>query len=75
MWLTVIQSASLLHSIDQRLKDHIRKMVWENNITSVPQMKTLLEVFMKEALFSGHHIPVVNSYCLDEELLLLFFSF
>jgi hypothetical protein len=39
----------------------IRKMVWENNITSVPQMKTLLEVFMKEALFSGHHIPSITN--------------
>jgi hypothetical protein len=36
-------------------------MVWENNITSVPQMKTLLEVFMKEALFSGHHIPAITN--------------
>lgn len=51
----------LIHSIDQRLKDHIRKMVWENNITSVPQMKTLLEVFMKEALFSGHHIRAITN--------------
>ena len=51
----------MLHSIDQRLKDHIRKMVWENNITSVPQMITLFEVFMKEALFSGHHIPAITN--------------
>jgi hypothetical protein len=36
-------------------------MVWENNITSVPQMKTLLEVFMKEALFSGHHIRAITN--------------
>jgi hypothetical protein len=36
-------------------------MVWENNITSVPQMKTLLEVFMKEALFSGHLIPAITN--------------
>ena len=36
-------------------------MVWENNIISVPQMKTLLEVFTKETLFSGHHIPAITN--------------
>ncbi|CAC5364762.1 unnamed protein product [Mytilus coruscus] len=36
-------------------------MVWENNVTSVPQMKVLLEVYMKEALFPGQEIPAITN--------------
>ncbi|CAC5410250.1 SLC32A [Mytilus coruscus] len=53
------KSASLLLGIDDRLKEYIRKMVWEENITSVPQMRVLLEVYMKTTLFQGQDIPAI----------------
>lgn len=36
-------------------------MVWENNVTSVPQMKVLLEVYMKEAIFQGQEILAITN--------------
>ncbi|XP_052083492.1 uncharacterized protein LOC127720780 [Mytilus californianus] len=53
------ESASLLLGIDDRLKEYIRKMVWEENITSVPQMRVLVEVYMKTTLFQGQDIPAI----------------
>ncbi|CAC5382483.1 unnamed protein product [Mytilus coruscus] len=51
--------ASLLLGIDDRLKEYIRKMVWEENITRVQQMRVLLEVYMKTTLFQGQDIPAI----------------
>ncbi|XP_052065632.1 uncharacterized protein LOC127705366 [Mytilus californianus] len=53
------ESASLIPGIDDRLKEYIRKMVWEENITSVPQMRVLLEVYTKTTLFQGQDIPAI----------------
>ncbi|CAC5363962.1 unnamed protein product [Mytilus coruscus] len=52
-------TASLLLGIDDRLKEYIRKMVWEENITRVQQMRVLLEVYMKTTLFQGQDIPAI----------------
>ncbi|CAC5382485.1 unnamed protein product [Mytilus coruscus] len=34
-------------------------MVWKENITSVPQIRVLLEVYMKTTLFQGQDIPAI----------------
>ncbi|XP_069103000.1 uncharacterized protein [Argopecten irradians] len=51
------ESASLVQSLDERLKKHLRTLVWEHNITSGPQMRVLLEVHLKESLFKGEPLP------------------
>ncbi|KAK3106823.1 hypothetical protein FSP39_000615 [Pinctada imbricata] len=50
-------AAALIQPIDARLKEYIRKMVAEHQISSVAYMKILLEVFVKQELFQGQPLP------------------
>ncbi|XP_021348263.1 uncharacterized protein LOC110447122 [Mizuhopecten yessoensis] len=51
------ESASMVQPLDDQLKNHLRTMVWEHNISTGLQMRILLEVHLKETLFKGEEIP------------------